>query len=182
MFPFESNIREALYRYCSVSNHRHRFLLFRFESPAFLTVPVRTRRVFSFLLRFESPAVSYSFVSNRRSHLLLLCFEPNLKEILYRFCFIRIAAVCCCSVSNRTLNLGEDLSTVTAPFRIATVLLWFRFEACYDRGSTFWLKRFLHDGALSPKIVGISTLCCNILRCVRKPWDCSSGIVALRFS
>ena len=46
---------------------------------------------------------------------------------------------------------------------------------CYDRGSTFWLKRFLNDGAPDPETVGISISCCNIFICILKPCDSSAG-------
>ena len=47
-------------------------------------------------------------------------------------------------------------------------------EACYDRDSSFWLKRFLNDRTPQPKIVGTPILCCDIFRGIRKTWDCSS--------
>ena len=70
-------------------------------------------------------------------------------------------------------------------------LLWYGLlrkqyiDACYDTsGSSSWRKRFLSDGALQPKIVGMfnpSSFCCNIFRCVLEVWD-GSYRAALSFS
>ena len=48
-------------------------------------------------------------------------------------------------------------------------------DACYDRGSTFCLKRFLNDGTPLPKIIGNRTILLHDSRCVSRPWDFSSG-------
>lgn len=41
-------------------------------------------------------------------------------------------------------------------FFLVRVIYMITPNRCHDRGSTSWLKRFLNDGALRPKIVGIS--------------------------
>ena len=50
-------------------------------------------------------------------------------------------------------------------------------RATICRGATFRLERFLNDGAPYPEIVRISILCCNVVRCIDKPWDFSSGTI-----
>lgn len=45
-----------------------------------------------------------------------------------------------------TLGIRVRVCTATKRVRNLAVLSWLD-EACYDRGSSFWMKRFLIDGA-----------------------------------
>ena len=78
-----------------------------------------------------------------------------------------------------SMAVSAGRGTGRLPPAAASNRLGYPLKACYDRDSSFWLQRFVNDGAPKHKIVGVSILCCISFCCMLKRWDVSSGSASI---